>query len=97
MLPKDQLLALRLGPIVDADSQLAQLEQRNLIVNLTRHIVDLRTQVCSAVGHLFAGQSLVGKAHVHHRRRVPLGSSQVDQAPFGNDPYPGVVELLGHK
>ena len=47
--------------------------------------------------HVLGTQRLVGEAHVHHGRRVPLGGAQVDQPPLGQqvDAAPvGERELL---
>src|SRR5712692_2304380 len=50
---------------------------------MIRHDVHLRLQVLVVRAEVFGGERLVGKAHIHYRCGVPLGSGKIDKASFG--------------
>src|SRR5438105_4769782 len=79
LLPRREVLLLLLGQGVDGDPHRAQLELRNLGVDVVRHVIHATLQLASVTGHVLGAQRLVGKAHVHHRSRMALSRGQVDQ------------------
>src|SRR3546814_16623720 len=56
-----------------------QLEPGELGVDRLGDDVDPRLQLVVVSGHVLRGQGLVGKAHVHDRRRGALGRAEVDR------------------
>src|SRR4029079_457861 len=71
---------LLVGELVDLDTERAELEQRELLVERLGQLVDLLLQLLAFRGQLAEGEELVGEGHVHHLRRMTLGGGEVDQA-----------------
>src|SRR5713101_7374210 len=82
LLPGGKVLLLLVGQDVYSNSHRAELQPRNLRVDLVRHVVDPGLELAGVLGYELGAQRLVRKAHVHDRRRVAFGRSQVDQAPL---------------
>src|SRR5712692_5012157 len=84
-LPGGKVTPLLVGEGVDSDAHGVQLEPGHLGVDLLGHVVDLFLEARCVLGDVLRAQRLVGKAHVHHGRGMPLRASQVDQAAFAQE------------
>src|SRR4029077_5640921 len=79
-IPRREVLLLLLGERVDGYAHGLQLEPGDLPIELEGNAVDPFRQRGAALHQVLGGESLVGEAHVHYTRGVPLGSGQIDQA-----------------
>src|SRR5436853_1376952 len=79
LLPRREISPLLVRERVDRDAHRVQLEPRHLGVDVLRHVVNLLLEAGRVPGDVLRAKRLVGEAHVHHRRGMPLGPSQVDQ------------------
>ncbi len=75
--------------IVDAHRR--ELEARDLVVDVLRHVVDLLLERRRVLDDLLGGERLVGEGHVHHERRVPLGGGEVDEPALADQVEPAAV------
>src|SRR6266550_1425164 len=79
LFPRREISPLLVRERVDRDAHRVQLEPRHLGVDVLRHVVNLLLEAGRVLGDVLRAKRLVGEAHVHHGRRVPLGPRQVDQ------------------
>src|SRR6266849_1672882 len=79
LLPGGKVLLLLVGQNVYRNSHRAELQPRNLRVDLVRHVVDPGLELARVLGEERGAQRLVGEAHVHARSRVAFGRGQVDE------------------
>src|SRR5688572_17834862 len=89
MLPGGDVLRLFGGHRIEHDAERGELEPGDLGVDRFRDVVDPRLELGVVQRDVFGRQRLVGEAHVHDRRGVALGRSQVDQPALGDE-----VQLL---
>src|SRR6266849_10335359 len=73
LLPGGKVLLLLVGQNVYRNSHRAELQPRDLRVDLVRHVVDPLFELARIPGDELGAQRLVGEAHVHDRRRVAFG------------------------
>ena len=71
------------GEPVDRHPHRLQLHAGDLFVQVFRHRVDAVFELAVILHHVLGGQRLVGEAHIHHRRRMPFGGREIDQAAVG--------------
>src|SRR5438067_2462622 len=79
-LPRCKVLLLLGRELVDPDAHRLELEPGDLAIDLRRHRIHLLLQLLAVLRHVLGGERLVGEAHVHHARRMPLGRGEVDEA-----------------
>src|SRR3954468_20736209 len=80
LVPRSQVLRLLLGELVDLDAHGLELEAGDLTIDVLRHDVDLRLELIGVRHDELCRKGLVGEAHVHDGRRVPLGGAEGDEA-----------------
>src|SRR4029077_3498176 len=95
LFPGCEVALLLLGQGVDRDPHRAQLQPGHLGVDVVWHVVHAPLELARIPRHVLRTQRLVGKAHVHHRRRVTLRGREIDQPTFRQhvEPTP-VAELV---
>src|SRR5437660_214067 len=91
LLPRREISPLLVRERVDRDAHRVQLEPRHLGVDVLRHVVNLLLEAGRVPGDVLRAKRLVGEAHVHHRRGMPLGPSQVDQPALAKQVEPAPV------
>src|SRR3954467_8124527 len=91
LLPGSEIQLLLRSEPVDPDAHRVQLEPRDLPIDLRGHRVDRLLEASSLLHHVLGGERLVGEAHVHHARRVPLRGGEVDETSFAEERDPLAV------
>src|SRR3954467_6714163 len=81
-LPRCKVLLLLGRELVDLDAHGLELEPGDLAIDLGGNRVHLLLELLAVLRHVLGGERLVGEAHVHHARRMPLGGGEIDEAAF---------------
>ena len=66
LLPQGKALSASEANISAFEAQKAQLEARNLLIDIRRHAVDAGSQAFAARRNMNDAQHLIGKTHIHY-------------------------------
>ena len=93
--PGSQILLLLFRQLIDRHTHSVKFEAGDLFVDLRRDRIDLFFELLVILDQIFSRQGLIGKAHVHHARGMPLCQSQIDQPPFTEQTHtPAITECV---
>src|SRR5580698_3412522 len=89
--PRREVVFLLWGEFVDQHVHRIKLEFGDMLVQMIGDGIHLRLEILGVLDHIFGGERLVRKAHVHHGSWVPFGRCEINQPAFPKQIDPAAV------